>query len=277
MKRILFVLAGALLAASQAKAQFPGDIPDNVRLHFGGIFALFSTDTRVTIKNPDIPGTDIDIENLLGTPDHKFAFRGDGYWNFLGRSYLDFGYSSFHRSAEKSIARDIVINGVTYTVGADVSTEMDERFIYAAYRYGFVKNPSFQLGASLGVSYARLKASLSASGGVVGPEGEILGGTVTKEAEIQAPIPLVGIDLTGALSRQVTLGGYVRGFGANIGDYSGNMIDAGVRLDWYVARNIGVGAGYDYNHIHITKETDTRKTEFKTRYDGPRFYLTVTF
>ena len=277
MKRILLVLAGALLAASSARAQFPGDVPENFRLHVGGIFALFNTDTQLSTKNPDNPGTDIDFEDVLGVPDNKFAFRADGYWNFLGRSYLDFGYSSFNRSEQHTITQDIVFNGVTYTAGASVDAEMDERFIYAAYRYGFVKNPSFQFGASLGVSYAKLDASLTAATGVVGPNGQPIVGSVTKEASIEAPIPLIGLEASGALSRQVTLGAYARGFGANIGDYSGNMIDAGARLDWYVARNLGVGLAYEYNHIHITKETDTRKTEFKTQYHGPRFYLTVTF
>ncbi len=52
---------------------------------------------------------------------------------------------------------------------------MTSNFPFVSYRYGFVKNDSMQLGLSLGVAWINLSTDVSASAGVVGPGGPIVG------------------------------------------------------------------------------------------------------
>ena len=276
MKKLLgATIAAGLLAAAPARAQFPGDTPENFRLRLGGIFA--SLDTTGSLSTSNIPDASIDLKSLLGQPDHKTAFRGDGYWNFAGRSYLDFGFLSFTNDASKTISRDIVFGDATYTAGAEVASEEKQQYIYGAYRYELFRNPSFHLGLSLGVSYTTLRAQLSASAGVVGPNGPINGVTTTREAEVNIPVPLIGAETEVQIAGPVSIGAWVRAFKANISPYSGSMVDAMAHLDWYIVHNFGLGFGYEYNRINIEKAKDNGTTKLDFRYNGPRVYLTVTF
>lgn len=263
-----------LLSASSALAQFPGDVPNNFRLRVGGIFA--NLESTASLSTGDSAAEDIDLGGVLGQPDTKNVFRGDGYWNFLGRFSLDFGFLDISSDASRSISRDIHFGGVTYTAGADVDSENESRYIYGAFRYDFVKNPSFHLGMSLGVSYTTLRTELSAEAGVVGPGGAITG-RVTRETKIDAPVPLLGLEAEGRIAGTVSIGGWVRAFDISIDPYSGSMVEAMGHVDWYFARNFGIGGGYEYSKIDVKRETDTKTTEFDFRYDGPRLYFIVTF
>jgi len=260
MKKGLLAAIAILLSVAPARAQFPGDTPNDLRFRLGGIYA--DLNAKATFETSDVPSGEIDLSNVFGNPDHKFTFRGDGSWNFAGRSFLDFGYVSFSQERSNSISRDITFGGVTYTAGAEVSSETLARFIYAAYRYGFVKNESFQLGLSLGISYTTLRAQLAASAGVVGPNGPIVGPSTVRKAEINAPVPLIGLDAEGALGRNLSLGARVRAFKATIDPYSGNMVEAMAHMDWYPSPHFGVGGGFEWTKIHIEKNQDTRDVAF---------------
>ena len=272
-------LAAALLLAAlpskQALAQFPGDIPENVRFKLGGVFA--SLDTKATLSTPELPGNSIDFSDLGITPDHKNTFQGTGYWNFLGRSYLDFGYVNFDVSGSNTITRDIHFGGVTYTAGAEVSGETRSRFIYAAYRYGIFKNPTFHFGLSLGVSYYTARASLSATAGVVGPNGEVIAGGATRERELNVPVPLLGAEMELRILPTLTIGGTFRGVKVNVSPYSGTWIEGIGEVNWYFATNFGLGAAYDYHHIRIEKSNATSFVRFDQLYNGPRGYLIISF
>ncbi|HEY7112053.1 MAG TPA: hypothetical protein VIA45_03890 [Thermoanaerobaculia bacterium] len=276
MKKLLgAAIAVGLLAAAPARAQFPGDVPETFRLRLGGIFA--SLDTRGSLSTSNIPGAEIDLNNLLGQPDHKTTFRGDGYWNFAGRSYLDFGFLNFSTDATRTVSQDINFGDVTYTAGAQIASEDRQRYIYGAYRYEIFKTPSFHLGLSLGVSYTTLHATLTSSAGVIGPNGPIVGVTTTREAEVNVPVPLIGAETEIQIAGPVSIGAWGRFFKANIDPYSGSMVDAMAHVDWYFVRNFGVGFGYEYNRINIEKTKDTQTTKLDFRYNGPRLYMTVQF
>src|SRR6266536_3709440 len=137
-KLLLLGVAGLLLAAVPAMAQFPGDTPDTFRLRLGGIFA--NIDSTVKLSTSALPGTEVNLSDLGLTGDHKNTFRGEGYWNFAGRSYLDFGFVDYSVSGSHTISKDIAVDGVIYKAGATVAGETRSRFIYGAYRYGIVKN-----------------------------------------------------------------------------------------------------------------------------------------
>src|SRR5215813_1202215 len=160
-RRTRFALGAAamLLASLPVYAQFPDEIPDNFRLSLGGIFASFSNEVAVSAQGSS--GNTINLTGDKLTADHKNTFRGEGYWNFLGRSYFDFGYVDFKLDGSRSITRDILFNGLVYTAGAEVSGESRSRYIYGAYRYGIIKNPDLHWGISLGISYTSMRAQLS--------------------------------------------------------------------------------------------------------------------
>src|SRR5580765_3009543 len=241
--RLCLGAAALFLTSLTVLAQFPDDRPDNVRFRLGGIFA--NLDTQTEISRPNAPGSGVVLFVLGLAGDTKNTFRGEGYWNFAGRSYLDFGYVNLSEDGSKQITKDIVFNGLVYKAGAQVSGETQSRYIYAAYRYGIVKNPNVHLGLSLGVSYSTLRAKLSASAGVQRPDGTVVQGGASTERELNVPVPLIGLDFEVRLASTLTLSARARGIGVTLDPYSGSWIEYAGFLNWYFARNFGVGGGYE--------------------------------
>ena len=273
--RFAWSAAALLLVALPVLAQFPDDVPENVRFRLGGVFA--SLDSKATLSTANLPGTVIDFSDLGLTPDHKTTFQGEGYWNFLGRSYLDFGYVDFDVSGSHTISRDINFGGAIYKAGATVDAESRTRFIYAAYRFGIFKNPTFHFGLSLGVSYYSSRAQLAATAGVTRPDGSVIQGGFTAERELNLPVPVIGAEAELRLFPRVTLGAKFRGMKATVAPYSGTWVEASGQVNWYFARNFGIGGAYDYHKIRIERSKDTSFVRFDQIYDGPRGFLVITF
>ena len=279
-KLMLLGAAGLLLAAGPAMAQsathFPGDSPDNFRMRLGLIFADLQSDIK--LSSPSLPGDGVDLTGTGLVGDTKTTFRGDGYWNFLGRSYLDFGFLDYSTDGSHSISKDIHFGDVIYKAGATVSGEQSARYIYAAYRYGFVKNENVHFGLSLGVSYATERAKLSASAGVTKPDGTVISGGASREREINVPVPLLGMNLEVALGRSVTIGGNIRAVGATIDPWSGSWVEGVAGINWYPWPNFGIGAAYEYQKIILEKKNSNgNDTRFDQRYEGPRTFVVLTF
>lgn len=274
--RVALGTAALLLASLPAWAQIPDQVPENLRFRLGGIFASFSTE--IIASRPNAPGSDINFTSEGLTDDHKNTFRGEGYWNFAGRSYIDFGYVDFRLEGSKSITKDFTFNGNVYKAGAEVSGETKSQYIYAAYRYGFVKNPNVHFGLSLGVTYAKLSASLSAKAGVQRPDGTVIQGGATTERSVSVPVPLLGADFEVRLAQGLTLMARARGIGVTIDPYSGSWIEFAGGLNWYFAQHFGIGGAYEYQKITLKKdESEPDAFRFEQRYDGPRVYFLLTF
>src|SRR5262245_44851122 len=118
--RLMAAVAVGVLAAGQARAQFPGDVPDTFRLSAGGMYGWFSTD--VTLQEDLTPGgpigAGIDMEDVAGIPGSAGGFSARGYWQPLNRFYVDFGYTIFTRNNTRTLGIDIPFGDSTFTVGA---------------------------------------------------------------------------------------------------------------------------------------------------------------
>jgi hypothetical protein len=279
MKRLLTVMCAAalLLAAVPARAQFPDKTPDTFRVSLGAEYAWFKTDVSYTQFIAGVPGPRFSLEDIAGLPDSHVGPTLYGYWNFAGRSFIDFGFLYFDRSKTTTISRDIQFGDTTYTAGASTDTFFKSSFPYVGYRYGFIKTDTFQLGLGLGVTYAWMETGLSASAGVVGPGGPIVGATTSRSAKVSAFVPQIGLDVEGRIAPNLTAGVRAMGAGAAISPYHGWDISGLVHFDYYFAENFGVGLGYQYSEYNLRKTTSTQEIKFEYRYDGPQAYITLTF
>jgi|RhiMetdeSRZDD1v2_1073273.scaffolds.fasta_scaffold24139_6 hypothetical protein len=275
---VVAVAAVCLLAAGPAKAQFPGDVPNTFRLTAGGMYAWFKTDVTlqrdVTSGGPI--GSGVDFENTFNLPSQG-GFYGRASFN-LGFLSFDAGYVGFTRTRSATISRDIIFGDNTYTAGANVEARQKTQLPYGDIRINFLHNPSTTLGLTLGVAYPILQAQLSADAGVVGPGGPIVGETVTTEGKIEVPVPLVGIVFDAQLGDRVSAGIIFNGIFAPVHPYVGSIFQADAHVEWYFARNFGVGGGFNYTRFRIKRE-DLPNTlvDFQQDFYGPRAYLILTF
>jgi len=274
----VLMLAGGVASAQSANT-FPGDVPNNFRLYAGGMYAWF--DTTVTFQENLTPGgpigAGIALEDTQLVAKSAPGFVARGYWNFLGRFSLDFGYTGFRRSKTTGVVFDIPIGDSTYTAGASVATSTRSDLPYADFRYDFIKNEHTQLGLSLGASYVSLEAKIEASAGVIGPNGPIIGQTVTKIANEKVWVPLLGVKFDQQVGDRLSAGIVFNGLFAPVHPYVGSVFDAEAHLDWWATPNFGVSGAFDYTRFRLKKEEVNTFTEYSYSYYGPRVYLTVTF
>jgi hypothetical protein len=277
--RRLATAAGFLLLAAHAQAQFPSDVPDTFRLDLGGMYAWFTT--NVTFQENLTPGGPIgggiDLQPVTGLPSSTGGFTARGYWQPLKRFYIDFGYTYFNRSNTRTISVDIPFGDSTFTAGASVATSVKSQLPYVDLRYDFIQNESWKLGVSLGGAYSLLQADLSASAGVVGPNGPIIGQSTTKEAKLNVPVPLLGVDAEFKLGDRLSGGVIFNGIFAPVHPYSGSVFVGEAHVDWFATKNFGVGGAFNYTKFNIKREDVNSLIDFSYSYYGPKVYVVVTF
>lgn len=280
----LFLAASALLlaagiASAESSDTFPGAVPDTFRLRVGGMYAWFNTDVtfqeNVTSGGP--VGSGVSLEDALGLQSSHAGYALRGYWNFVGRFYVDFGHTGFSRGRTETISQDFNFGDVTYTAGASVETKMKSSLPYLDFRYGFIKSDAVQLGVSIGAAYPILKAEATASAGVIGPGGPIVGQTVTRTAKESLPVPLLGLQFDGRLGDNVSAGVIFNGIFAPVSPYSGAVFDGEAHVDWFITHYFGLSAAFDYTRFSLKREDENSLVQFKYSYYGPRVYLMFTF
>jgi hypothetical protein len=223
-------------------------------------------------------GGGIDLEPATGIPNSTGGFSARGYWQPLRRFYIDFGYTIFTRSNTRSLSVDVPFGDSTFTVGASTEARMHSQLPYLDFRYNFIQNDSWSLGVNLGAAYSFLEAELTASAGVVGPNGPIIGQTTTKEAELKTVVPLLGITANFALGDRASAGIIVNGIFAPVHPYVGSVFVVEPHFEWFFTKNFGIGAAFDYTKFSIRKEEDEiTLVEFRYSYYGPKLYLTLAF
>jgi hypothetical protein len=273
---LLYAIAAvtAFFAAAQAQAQFPGDVPNTFRLNAGGMYSWFTT--AASLEQNGSGGASVNFEDIFNLPSH-FGFYGRVSFN-LGFLSFDGAYVGFSRSNTATISKDITFGDTTYTAGASVEGKQESHLPYADIRFNFFHNPSFQFGLTAGVAYPILKADLTASAGVIGPNGPILGGTTTKEAKLETPVPMLGIVTDVAFTNRFSGGIVFNGIFAPVHPYTGSIFQADVHMDYYFTPNFGVGGGFNYTRFRIKRDdSPTLLVDFHHDFYGPRAYLTATF
>jgi hypothetical protein len=175
------------------------------------------------------------------------------------------------------IGRDFTFGDSTYTLGSSVSASMKSQLPYLDFRYGIVKTDTTQFGVSLGAAYPILKAEATASAGVIGPNGPIIGQDVTKTAKESLPVPLLGLAFEQKIGDSLSAGVLFNGIFAPVHPYVGSIFDAEAHIDWYATRNLGFGGGFEYTKFNLKREETNSYVNFAYSYYGPRVYVILSF
>ena len=205
------------------------------------------------------PGTTIDFDKDLGIDDEDYpsveAFVG------LGDHHLSLTYTEIDYSGKKTLTRDIVFNGETYSVGAPVTSSIEYTMIDLHYQYDLLDLENILAGFSLGgvfqVKYLDGDIRLKTTG-------------IDEVEDITLPIPMVGVNLHLGILADI-LEARVRG--TAIG-YSGNTIyELMADISFTPFPFMDIHGGYKTFVIDI----DEDDVIFDYDMTGPYVALTVSF
>jgi hypothetical protein len=261
-----------LVTAAPALAQGPDPFKEPFHLSLGTF--LVNSDTEVQVDGKLGTGTPIDWEKTFGDEGDQTRFRLDGSWRFAKRHKLRAMIFNTSRSDSREFEQDIEWEDEVFPVGARVKGEIDFAVYQVAYEYLFLRRESWELGASIGVHYTTFDAKLSATVETPGGTGS---GTRSADADLDAPLPVIGLHGTWGLGYDLWLDATAQFFSLSIDEYSGNLQDYRVGLTWQPKPWVGVGIGYNVFKVDVDVDTSGFKGALDWKYDGPMIFYSVMF
>jgi hypothetical protein len=246
---VSFLLAGPALAQDLMSQDFIKGGDEIFTLNLGGI--LNQLDTTLRLDGQGIRGNDINLENN-GLKENLSSFEASGTWRFLSRNRIDLQYFQTKRTGSHTTDRELDINGNVIPINFTLAAEARNSFLFADYRYSFVKTPVVEVAGAVGVYGGRFKYSLNASGS---REGQLINFDTT--ASTTVPLPLIGATVDWYIDPRWKISGDIAGIKAHIGDVDGSVVIAGAATEYMLTRHFGLGLAYMYSNlsVDVTKES----------------------
>jgi hypothetical protein len=261
-----------LVASLPAQAAGPDAFANPFHLTLGTF--LVNSDTEVQVDGKLNTGTPVDWEKTFGDEGDQTRVRLDGSWRFAERHRVRAMIFNTSRSDSREFEQDIEWDDEVFPVGARIKGEIDFAVYQVAYEYLFLRRESWELGASIGVHYTTFDAKLSATVETPGGTGS---GTRSADADLDAPLPVIGLHGTWGLGYDLWLDATAQFFSLSIDEYSGNLQDYRVGLTWQPRSWVGVGIGYNVFKVDVDVDTSGFKGALDWKYDGPMIFYSVMF
>ena len=215
-------------------------------MRLGGFVASF--DSTLGFGLGGGAGIELDAEELLGMDSTLTVFRVDALYR-LGESRrhrLDFSFASFNRSAEKTLAERIDIDGEILLPGTQIESVFDFDLYRLTYSYSVFQDDRVNLGVGLGMYVAPVKYGLD----IVTP-----GDNRTLEVR-DATLPLPALALRGdfKVTPKVVLYGEVDLMYLEWSDFSGSLLDFRLGAEYLFTQHFGLGLGFNAFQIDVESE-----------------------
>lgn len=261
---------GAAAVAAPAGAQA---IEDDFWISGSGFLANVDTKVRSTLAtNPD-GGTEIDLEDDLGLDDSELLPAIYAGAKLGGGFVVTAEYYSLSRDTTATIARDIIVDDVTYPINASVSAGFNTAIYRLTVGYSFIRNETTEVGAAIGLHATDLEFSLSGQGSSGGAPVTLQ----TRRKDFLAPIPTVGLYATFEVAPRVTINARADYLSLGIDDYDGSILNAQAAVSYRFTENFGIGVGYRYVDYDLDVERDTYVASFDYKFWGPSIFIEAGF
>jgi hypothetical protein len=254
----------ALLAAvSPAQAQYrprPLNDPATGELFHIEADASFWTpgaDMTVSSESLGIQGTTINLKSDLGITDQRFPALSLQL-RPARRHHLRFQYIPINYQGSARIPRDVVFNGIRYSLNTPVNSTLDWKAYRFGYEYDFVRKDKGFAGFILEAKYTDVKVQLATP-------------VLLEFAEARAPIPAIGGIGRVYLVPSISITGEVTGF--KLPDsidsrYAAHYFDVDIYGTVNFSNNIGVQGGWRSLDMGYLVKQDTGSFVLKGIYFG---------
>ena len=263
-----------LATAAPALAEGPNRLNDPWGFQLGTF--IMDSETTLQVDGDTQQGTPVDWDNTFGDEGDKTRFRLDGYWRFAERHKLRAMAFNYNRDNTATFTRDIEWQDQIYPVGAKVEGEFKFAVYELAYEYEFMRRDNYEVGASFGLHWATLDASLKAT------FEETTGGTTTTvsrsgDASVDLPLPVIGLHGMWGLGHDFWIDASAQFFALSIDQYDGNIQDYRLNVIWQPNKWAGVGIGYNTFKVDVDVDTGSFDGSVEWKYTGPQIYYTIAF
>ncbi len=237
-----------------------------VALPFAEVWGEFrywrpTLESEIVASVPGFPGTTVDPVSDLGLDEQQNAFEGRVGLTLLGRHKFRIGYLPLSFDGDRTVTRDIIFGGTTFTATVDrVLTDLDVKILQAGYEFDFLKTPVGYLGVLFEIHYFDVQAHLR---------------TVTsakdERVDFKLPLPAVGLAFRAyPITQILSVGAEV--VGVTIGS-RGHYLDGEASVTLSPWPFVEITGGYRVINLHGEEGDDS----FDLLLHGPFASLTVRF
>jgi hypothetical protein len=255
VRSALLVLVLGVVTASVAPAQDVNHLYDRFQVSVTGAGVLLGTNLRVDTDGGD--GTDIDTEDDLGLDRAGLRPRVGFRWMPGRRHQIEASYLFINRSGERAIERDITIDSVTYTAGANLASRIGSDQLAVTYRYAFRVRESSLIGVSVGAGATFFKGEFSGTGTVTnGDQTET--GTFSLKRSLTGPSLAVGLFGQWRLSPAWYLGADLRALYVPVDNIDISVLDGGAFVRYFPLHWLGLEGGYSLSsqRVEVVQKDD---------------------
>jgi hypothetical protein len=225
-----------------------------VEFDVGGTVLRLSETIRIDPQNRPELGTEINVENDLGlsrnTVQPRLAFRWRPGCTRIRRHELEVGFFLAKRSAEKTLDRTIQFRDTTFTLGAQVKSDIGTSQFFVNYRFAFTAHENTQIGFTVGLGAIFFRSELDALRAVDNPQVQF-----ADTSKFTAPVGSVGLYGRFRLGNRWYLEPDLRAIYVKISNIKAGVLEGGAAVRYFFSNTIGAELGYGLGFYKVTLET----------------------
>jgi hypothetical protein len=212
-------------------------------------------DTNIRLDSDVGIGTVVNLEDDLGLDATTNIFRAEAVWRFAERHKAHFGVFDLSQTGRRTLDRDLIIDGETYSVGEAVLTDWKMQLIEVGYSYRIRGNERTQwwFDVAFFIQDTAIVVQETAFGGDVSSEDVVL------------PLPKFGVGVDHAFSDRWIGHAGIDLFKLEVGDVGGSLVDLRATLDYRFTDNFSIGAGWHL--INVTVDLNKPVSGWQGRFD----------
>lgn len=196
-------------------------------------------------------------------------------WSFMAEY---FSYSeSASRSSQFSDDYEFTLNNKVFKGEAGINTRLDSTFevdIYSlSVAYRLLDSQKAAIDIGLGVHAMDIALTLKGQADIYVNDTVLADEATTESETLLAPLPNVMLYGTYAFNNKWAVNGRVGWLSMNYDEYSGELLRANTSLEYRPLKHLGLGIGYNFSELNVTRDQRFHSEEFDLDFSGPLFYI----
>jgi len=209
---------------------------------------------------------EVRLDSADNTFSAEFAWRFRGKWSIVGQ------YFKSTDTARAVLEEDIEWGDVVFGAGSSAAVGSEFSLTRIFFGRQLDTSRSHDVGIGGGIHWLEIGSFI---------EGEILvNGTpagARRSVSEGAPLPNIGVWYKYSISPRWALRTRFDLLSANIGDYEGLLVNAGLGLNYQAFEHVGIGLSYNYFELDVKINKSGWRGNIETTYDGLYVYASVYY
>ncbi len=231
--------------------------------------AAFFTDISSKVRRDTadgIPGTEVDLEDILGNSATGTAIEVDALWRTGVHHQFELGYFDLVRDASTTLENDLQFGDQFYPAGTVVDSQVDYSSLRFGYTFFLMRDAQKELGFMVGLHLSELAVNVRTSTG-----------DQVERIRSNTPLPVIGLNGALFLGERTTLRARIHVFRTDFDQHEGSLNYAALDLERRFGTRTRVGIGYNLYATRLNSRNESLNGSLDIRHHGPVVYVTMGF